>query len=49
LEKYNQEAQRGYDVAFSFGIEEFKHKKYPMIEALLVDGDALMCEVKKEK
>lgn len=49
LKQYNQEANRGYDVSFSYGIVEFKPKKHPSIEALLADGDSLMYKVKKTK
>lgn len=49
LKKYNQEAQRGYDVTFSFGIVEFNAEKRPMIDELLADGDSLMYMMKKSK
>lgn len=49
LKKYNQEAQRGYDVTFSFGIVEFNVEKRPMIDELLADGDSLMYMMKKSK
>lgn len=49
LKKYNQEANRGYDIAFSYGIVEFNSEKHHAIEELLVNGDSLMYEVKKAK
>jgi diguanylate cyclase (GGDEF)-like protein len=49
LKKYNQEANRGYDVAFSYGIVEFNPEKHPAIEELLANGDSLMYEVKRAK
>jgi diguanylate cyclase (GGDEF)-like protein len=42
LEKYNQEANRGYDISFSHGIVEFNPDKHHTVEALLADGDSLM-------
>jgi len=47
LEKYNQDANRGYDISFSYGIVEYSPEKHPAIETLLTDGDALMYERKK--
>ena len=49
LKKYNQEANRGYDIAFSYGIVEFNSEKHHAIEELLVNGDSLMYEVNKAK
>ena len=49
LEKYNQEANRGYDISFSCGIVEFNPEKHQTIEALLADGDLLMYEIKNTK
>ena len=49
LKKYNQEANRGYDIEFSYGIVEFNSEKHHAIEELLVNGDSLMYEVKKAK
>lgn len=48
LEKYNQEANRGYDISFSYGIVEFNPDKHHAVEALLADGDSLMYERKKK-
>jgi len=47
LEKYNQEAKRGYDISFAYGIVKFNPDKHHTIEALLADGDSLMYERKK--
>ena len=49
LKKYYQEANRGYDVSFSYGIVEFDPKKHCAIEGLLEVGDSLMYEVKNAK
>ena len=49
LKKYNQEANRGYDVSFSYGIVECNPEKHCAIEALLAVGDSLMYEVKNTK
>ncbi|MEH6628029.1 MAG: sensor domain-containing diguanylate cyclase [Motiliproteus sp.] len=49
LHQYNQEARRGYDVSFSYGIVEFNHKKHTTIEELLAESDSLMYELKKSK
>ena len=49
LKKCNQEANRGYDVSFSYGIVEFNPEKHCAIEDLLAVGDSLMYEVKKTK
>jgi diguanylate cyclase (GGDEF)-like protein len=49
VEKYNQEAKRGYDIMFSHGIMEFNPEKHPTIEAMLADGDSLMYALKKSK
>ena len=40
LEKYYQQAIRGYDILFSYGIVEFDPDKRDSIEALLADGRA---------
>ena len=47
LEKYNQEAKRGYDISFAYGIVEFNPDKHHSIDALLADGDSMMYEWKK--
>lgn len=49
LEKYNQEANRGYEIAFSHGFVEFNPEKLRTIEPLLAEGDSLMYELKKAK
>ena len=49
VEKYNQEAKRGYDIMFSHGVVEFNPEKHSTIEAMLADGDALMYALKKSK
>ncbi|MGB5520076.1 MAG: sensor domain-containing diguanylate cyclase [Gammaproteobacteria bacterium] len=49
LNRYNQQASRGYDISFSYGVVEFHPDKHDNIEALLVEGDSLMYECKKQK
>ena len=49
LEKYNQEAKRGYIISFSHGIVEFNAEKHSMIDAMLAEGDSLMYELKRSK
>lgn len=49
LKKYNQEEDRGYDIAFSHGVVEFSPEKHLAIEELLANGDSIMYEVKKAK
>ena len=49
LNKFNQEANRGYDVTFSYGIVESNPDKHTAIDELLVNGDTLMYEVKRAK
>ena len=49
LKNFNQEANRGYDISFSYGIVEFNPEKHREIETLLAAGDLLMYEVKYAK
>jgi len=49
LEEYNQKANRGYDISFSYGIVEFDPDKHHSVDALLTDGDALMYECKQQR
>jgi diguanylate cyclase (GGDEF)-like protein len=44
---YNQQAKRGYDISFSYGIVEFNHGAQTTIEELLDEGDSLMYESRK--
>jgi diguanylate cyclase (GGDEF)-like protein len=44
---YNQQAKRGYDISFSYGIVEFNHGTQTTIEELLDEGDSLMYESRK--
>lgn len=46
LDKYNQEAKRGYDISFSYGIVEFNPEKHHTLDAMLAEGDSLMYELK---
>jgi diguanylate cyclase (GGDEF)-like protein len=47
LSLYNQQAKRGYDISFSYGIVEFNHGAPTTIEELLDQGDSIMYESKK--
>ena len=49
VEKYNQEAHRGYDISFSHGIIEFNPEKHHTIDAMLADGDSLMYGLKRSR
>ena len=49
VEKYNQEAKRGYDISFSHGIVEFNPEKHHALDAMLADGDSLMYGLKRAK
>jgi len=49
LTQYNQETNRGYDIAFSYGIVEFNPEQHPSIDELLANGDTLMYEAKSAK
>jgi len=49
VEKYNQEAKRGYDISFSHGIVEFNPEKHHTLDALLAEGDSLMYGIKRSK
>ena len=49
LDKFNQEANRGYNISFSYGVVEYDHDRHRTIEALLSDGDTLMYQTKQAK
>ncbi len=49
LEEFNQKANRGYNISFSYGIVEFDPEKHHSIDALLNEGDSLMYECKKQR
>ncbi len=49
IEKYNQEAKRGYNLSFSHGIVEFDPARHKGIDELLADGDALMYHAKQQE
>ncbi|MGA7179349.1 MAG: sensor domain-containing diguanylate cyclase [Thiobacillaceae bacterium] len=49
LEKYNQQANRGYGISFSYGIVQFEPDKHRKLETLLADGDSLMYERKRQR
>ncbi|MBT8128236.1 MAG: sensor domain-containing diguanylate cyclase [Gammaproteobacteria bacterium] len=48
LDNYNQQANRGYDISFSYGVVEHDPTKHDNVETLLAEGDKLMYEYKKE-
>ena len=47
LSVYNQQAKRGYNICYSYGIVEFKQAAMTTIEELLEQGDSLMYKSKK--
>ncbi|USX16602.1 sensor domain-containing diguanylate cyclase [Oxalobacteraceae bacterium OTU3CAMAD1] len=49
IDRYNEEAGRGYALAFSCGMVEFEPSAHRQIEALLADGDARMYAIKAAK
>jgi diguanylate cyclase (GGDEF)-like protein len=49
LEEFNQTANRGYNISFSYGIVEFDPEKHHSIDALLTEGDSLMYKYKKQR
>lgn len=49
LKKSNQEANRGYEITFSYGIVEFNLETHPAIEELLAHGDSMMYKEKRAK
>ena len=49
LKKSSQEANRGYEITFSYGIVESNPEKHTAIEDLMVKGDTLMYEAKRTK
>lgn len=49
IEKYNHEANHGYDISFSYGVVEFQPEKHSSIDALLAEGDSLMYQGKNAR
>lgn len=49
LKAYYQQANRGYDFSFSYGIVEYDPEQHGVIEELLAVGDTLMYEAKNAK
>lgn len=49
IEKYNEEADRGYDISFSFGVIEFDPDRHVSVDIILGDADSLMYERKKQR
>ena len=46
LKRYNQQAKRGYDLSFSYGVVQFDPEKHDGIESLINEGDELMYQHK---
>lgn len=49
LKDYNEQENRKYEIAFSYGIIDFDRDKHNAIEALLEDADSQMYEYKKSR
>ena len=49
LDTFNQEASRGYNISFSYGVVEYDHDRHRTVEALLSDGDTLMYQTKQAR
>ena len=49
LSQYNQDAHRGYELSFSYGIVQFDPEKHAGIDDLLEEGDALMYTCKQQR
>ena len=49
LNKYNQQAQRGYDLSCTYGVVQFDPAIHDDVECLINQGDALMYKYKKAK
>lgn len=47
LETSNRQAEREYDISFSYGIVELDPVRHPTVEALLYDKEAAMDQLKK--
>jgi len=47
LNDYKQQANKDYDITFSYGMVYFNPEQHSTIEALLEDGDSIMYESKK--
>lgn len=48
LDDYNRQAERGYELKFSYGVVEYKAEKHTHIDLLLEEGDELMYKCKNE-
>ncbi len=49
LAEFNARVNRGYELAFSYGIVDFNAKKHPTVEKILADADIVMYDQKKKK
>ena len=49
LNEFNARVNRGYTLAFSYGVVDFNASKHTTVEKLLVDADIIMYDKKKQK
>ena len=49
VDKFNQEEQRGYDIAYSVGAVQFDAVSHTDIAELIVEADVLMYKQKKQR
>lgn len=49
LGHYNQQTNRGYELAFSYGVVQYDPEKHDGVEALINAGDTLMYQHKKQR
>ena len=49
IDKFNREANAGYDIEFSHGIVEYNPNSHQSIKSLLEDGDSLMYKHKNQR
>tara|TARA_R110001583_G_scaffold16518_13_gene67657 strand:+ start:1037 stop:2023 length:987 start_codon:yes stop_codon:yes gene_type:complete len=49
LADFNARVNRGYDLAFSYGIVDFNANKHLTVEKILADADIIMYDQKKQK
>jgi diguanylate cyclase (GGDEF)-like protein len=48
-EEYNQKANSGYNICFSYGLVQFDIDQHPTVEALLAETDSRMYKYKNDK
>jgi diguanylate cyclase (GGDEF)-like protein len=49
LSEFNARVNRGYNLAFSYGVVEFNANKHSTVEKVLIDADIIMYDQKKQK